>query len=344
MEPLPSPTTPSSPLSPTFSRALDPSATVRRMPPRLQVVTSLSLHQLQQSSLSQASSPSANAHPITLRHRRNASSLSSIFISPATEAMLNQPLTALPTPISARGNLYPIVNHILSPRREDGRQSRMSIRSPMATPLHSPILERILALPLRMSANSTSSGTTMTNIDSLQQSTPTAANKPEEAYTRWRPWTPVHTRAPAVSFPPSRSPSRSRSRASHRRGSSSTTRTGSIKKRVRSPATQIPRHRRPLPSIHTLSATHIPQYHRIQQRHNPPTHPARPTHQRHHRPSASRIPPVAFTVSSAYACSTRFARKMVPSSRTAHGGELDVSGLDTALYTTGCMAGSTGLF
>ena len=229
MEPLPSPTTPRSPISPTFSHPLETGTSNGRMPPRLQVMTNIPFQQmLQHSSLSQTSSPSAIEYPSAFRHRRNMSSMSLLAFSPATEAILSQPLTALPTPLTPRGPLYPTISQLPSPRGLDGRQSRMSIRSPLPPPLHSPILERIVSLPLR-SANKAAFPEAVPAQEAQNESASAEHLVSEGTYTRWRPWTPVHSRAPAISFPPSRSQSRSQRRTS------STTRSGSIKKRTRSP-------------------------------------------------------------------------------------------------------------
>lgn len=228
MEPLPSPTTPPSPMSPTLSHPLESNASTGRMPPRLQVMTNIPLQQVfRPSSLSQTSSPTVVEHPSAFRHRRNMSSMSLMTFSPTTEAMLSQPLTALPTPLSARGGLYPLP----SPRGVDGRQSRMAIRSPLPPPLHSPILQRIIDLPLR-SANKTAFQECIAAQEAQDSSASAEHITNEGSYTRWRPWTPVHSRAPAISLPPSRSQSRTQSRS---RRTSSTTCSGSIKKRTRSP-------------------------------------------------------------------------------------------------------------
>jgi hypothetical protein len=164
--------------------------------------------------------------------------MSSIIFSPATEAMLNQPLTPLPTPLTNHGRLYPDMQPAPSPRREDGRQSRMSIRSPMPPAIHSPILERIISLPLRMSVNGTPAAHTTKFADEQQTTAVPSEKNGEETYTRWRPWTPVHARTPAISFPPSRPQSRSQSRSSSRTATRKTSPTkgpSSVKKRTRSP-------------------------------------------------------------------------------------------------------------
>lgn len=121
--------------------------------------------------------------------------MSAIILPPATEAIFNEPLTALTTRMSPRGDLY------LAAGVDSDADGRLDMQSPRPPALYSPILERLDALPLRISPTTPSTHSTSYLAPELGPQ-----EAAEERYIRWRPWTPVHavTSIPGLSRPPSR--------------------------------------------------------------------------------------------------------------------------------------------
>ena len=153
MTPLQTPTSPSffggsshpaTPLSPSFNHPLDSLVSTPISSPRLSIKTTFPFHSFALSQPSPVLGQQSSLKPV---HKRNTSSVSTIsFSSPAITEAIYQHLVP-PTPKTPRPNV-PFFS-LLSPggpTREDGRQSRMG--------MHSPIVERILSLPLRVSPNS----------------------------------------------------------------------------------------------------------------------------------------------------------------------------------------------
>ncbi|KPI37412.1 uncharacterized protein AB675_10259 [Cyphellophora attinorum] len=151
MTPLQTPTSPSfesshpaTPLSPSFNHPLDSAFSSPAPSPRLQVLTAFPFQPM-----ALRSSPTLGHAPMSAvlkAHRRGESSISTLtFPSPAEAIFQHIP----PTP-KTPGHQVPFSSLFSpgSPIREDGRQSRMAMRSP--------IVERILSLPLRVGNTSAS--------------------------------------------------------------------------------------------------------------------------------------------------------------------------------------------
>ena len=245
MDPIKTPTSPLSPTTPTSAHPLHTTFT-SSTPPQLRVNTNFALPPWRnpQRQLELHSDPAAypkSAQGFKSNHRRHASSASTIVFPSPMEVILNQPLTALPTPPLSR---FQDFSPLFSPSiGTDGRQSRMAMRSPTSDN-HSPILGRVIALPLRLNTNSTQPRNPM-QIDAVLTSTPIS---PASTITPSPRRTP-HVRSPAISLPSDHFITSHTRSTSH---SSTTTTSSKRSASTRSPITS-PTHKRrrsPPPKYH----------------------------------------------------------------------------------------------